>query len=286
MNFRELYTRLVGIYERGEAQAIVRLLLEERFGLTLAEVLGGALEQLSSDKQSELERMMMRLETGEPIQHVLGTAVFCGRKFSVSPDVLIPRPETEELVGMVLAHCRGKLSEHETGVPIRLLDIGTGSGCIAVTLALDIPHAAVTAWDVSVKALQVARANACRLGAYVTFEEHDALSATASGCWDVIVSNPPYICCEEADEMEKNVLSYEPRQALFVPNEDPLLFYRAISGMAQEHLAPGGTVFFEINPRFALDLQELVKAQGFVQVQCVCDQYGKERFVKFCSPSD
>ena len=168
-----------------------------------------------------------------------------------------------------------------------ILDIGTGSGCIAITLALEMPEAKVTAWDISDDALRIASENASRFGAKVTFEHRDILSISLTSHvspltphYDLIVSNPPYICHKEADGMAKNVLDYEPHQALFVPDDDPLLFYRAIAQYATKALKPQGSLFFEINPLYASSLSQLLSTMSCYDIQTLPDQFGKLRFLK------
>ena len=270
MNYEQLCQRLSNVYDTGEAKAIVRWVLDVRFGLSTADIYCGKVTQLSPNDQAELEKIMQRLEKAEPVQYVLGVADFCGRQFHVAPGVLIPRPETAELCHLIA---------EDGGADI--LDIGTGSGCIAITLALDIADAKVTAWDISDEALVIAQQNSKTLGADVSFEKRDALNISqASKIWDVIVSNPPYICRKEAGEMEENVLKYEPDTALFVPDDDPLLFYRHIMNYAIYALRKEGRLYFEINPIYADSIVEQLLQLGFADVQKIDDQFGKTRFVK------
>jgi release factor glutamine methyltransferase len=272
VNYEQLYQRLSNIYDTGEAKAIVRWVLDVRFGLSTADIYCGKVTQLSPNDQAELEKIMQRLEKAEPVQYVLGVADFCGRQFHVAPGVLIPRPETAELCQLI---------ERDGGGDI--LDIGTGSGCIAITLALDIADSRVTAWDISDDALKIAKGNADKLDANVVFEHRDALALYPdTERWDVIVSNPPYICRKEADEMEENVLRYEPDTALFVPDDDPLLFYRHIMHYAQTALRMGGRLYFEINPIYAGSIVDKLGDLGFTDVSKIDDQYGKTRFIKAC----
>ena len=272
MNYEQLYQRLRNIYDTGEAKAIVRWVLDVRFGLSTADIYCGKVTQLSPNDQAELEKIMQRLEKAEPVQYVLGMADFCGRQFHVAPGVLIPRPETAELCQLIVQDGGGDI-----------LDIGTGSGCIAITLALDIADSKVTAWDISDDALVIAKGNADKLDANVVFEHRDALAIEPDvERWNVIVSNPPYICRKEADEMEKNVLRYEPDTALFVPDDDPLLFYRHIMHYAQSSLRQGGRLYFEINPIYADSIVEKLNDLGFTDVSKIDDQYGKTRFIKAC----
>ena len=279
MNYEQLCQRLSNVYDTGEAKAIVRWVLDVRFGLSTADIYCGKVTQLSPNDQAELEKIMQRLEKAEPVQYVLGVADFCGRQFHVAPGVLIPRPETAELCHLIV---------EDGGSDI--LDIGTGSGCIAITLALNIADAKVTAWDISDDALRIAKGNAKDLGANVSFEHRDALNLSltsyllplTSQIWDVIVSNPPYICRKEAAEMEENVLKYEPDTALFVPDDDPLLFYRHIMNYAISALRQEGKLYFEINPIYADSIVEQLQQLGFADVQKIDDQFGKTRFIKAC----
>ena len=272
MNYEQLCQRLSNVYDTGEAKAIVRWVLDVRFGLSTADIYCGKVTQLSPNDQAELEKIMQRLEKAEPVQYVLGVADFCGRQFYVAPGVLIPRPETAELCHLIA---------EDGGADV--LDIGTGSGCIAITLALDIADAKVTAWDISDDALAIAQQNAKTLGADVSFEKRDALNISqTSNIWDVIVSNPPYICRKEAAEMEENVLRYEPDTALFVPDDDPLLFYRHIMNYAASALRQEGRLYFEINPIYADSIVEQLQQLGFADVQKIDDQFGKIRFIKAC----
>ena len=278
MEYEELWHRLIPLYEADEAKAIVRWVLDVRFGLSWADILCGKVTELSANNQTELEKIMLRLEKGEPVQYIIGVADFCGRQFHVEPGVLIPRPETAELCRQIVS------SSHLTGGEI--LDIGTGSGCIAVTLALEMPQAKVAAWDISDDALHIASENAKRLGASVTFEHRDALDSSlftlhfSLPCWDLIVSNPPYICTNEADGMAQNVLDYEPREALFGPEEDPALFYKRIGDYASMALKPGGQLWFELNPLTANEVCAYLESIGFIDIEILCDQYGKRRFLK------
>ena len=284
MGYEELWQRLTPLYDAGEAKAIVRLVLDECYGLSWADVLGGKVSELSANDQTELEKIMLRLEKGEPVQYIIGVADFCGRQFHVEPGVLIPRPETEELCRMVIEE--REISQKGQSPLCEILDIGTGSGCIAITLALELPDAKVTAWDISDDALRIASANAKALGASVTFQHHDALDSSLFTLhstlpkWDLIVSNPPYICRKEADGMDKNVLGYEPHEALFVPDDDPLLFYRAIARYATLALKPNGKLFFEINPLYADDLTRLLGEMLCYNAEILNDQFGKPRFLK------
>ena len=273
MNYNELWHQLAQKYDEGEAKAIARMAYEVHFGLTLSDLCLGKDTQLSADDQTELEEIAMRLLQGEPIQYVLGQADFCGRTFKVNEHVLIPRPETEELVRWIV------LKETTANI----LDIGTGSGCIAITLAAMYPKATVTAWDISEKALKVARTNAIRHKVNVLFQQVDILANSQqpkANSYDIIISNPPYICNKEREAMEQNVLDYEPHEALFVPDEDPLLFYRAIAEYGKKVLKPDGWLYFEINPLYAEPLRELLHSMSYHDIECKDDQYGKQRMMR------
>lgn len=265
MSYEELWKSLTKLYDAREAKAIARLVMEDRFGLTMADVLCG-----KTGDDAVLRHIQQRLLQGEPVQYVLGVAEFGGRQFRVAPGVLIPRPETLELCQWV---------EEERGTTI--LDIGTGSGCIACTLAAELPEAQVTAWDISEAALSVARENAKRTNVHVSFEQVDALNIPLTpDKWDIIISNPPYVCEQERAAMERHVLDYEPSLALFVPDDDPLLFYRAIADYARQSLTAGGSLFFEINPLYAEQLKSLLSAMSYHHIEVRDDLYGKPRMIK------
>jgi len=274
MTYAEFWQPLTAIYDAGEARAIAQMVMELHFGLTMADVLCGRM----GDK-TEMRRIQQRLLTGEPVQYVLGEAEFCGRLFHVAPGVLIPRPETQELCQWMIATLRSYPT------PLSILDIGTGSGCIACTLAAEIPEADVTAWDISETALAMARENAKRTNVHVSFRQVDALQLPANPVppathYDLIVSNPPYICERERTAMAPNVLDHEPPLALFVPDDDPLLFYRAIADYARKSLKPGGSLFFEINPLYTQELQALLRAMSYQTIETRNDQFGKPRMIR------
>lgn len=266
-----MWRRLANVYPDSEAKAVVRLLLEEMFNLSLTDIVCGAVDNLSDSSVLKLEEALVRLENGEPIQYVLGSTMFCGRLFRVAPGVLIPRPETEQLCKLVVDNIKN------VSCP-QILDIGTGSGCIATTLALDIPMAKLTAWDISAEALSIAHSNAEKLGANVEFILQDALDALSDNCrWHAIVSNPPYICNKEKAEMKKNVLDNEPHLALFVPDNDPLLFYRHISEYAANALKENGMLFFEINEQYGEATSAMLHDLGFINIMVIKDIFGKDR---------
>ena len=278
MNYQELWRRLAQVYDEGEAKAIARMVYEVRFNLTLSDLFIGKDTQLSANDQAELAEITQRLEQQEPVQYVLGQADFCGRTFLVNQHVLIPRPETEELCRWIISEFRDESLEFRD---CSILDIGTGSGCIAITLAAGLPKFEVTAWDISGEALQVARENAKRLHFNVIFELADALNTPLDHeRWDVIVSNPPYICNKERARIEANVLDHEPHTALFVPDDSPLLFYSAIAQYGLTALKTGGRLYFEINPLYAQELAELLSMMSYHDIDIRNATYGKQRMIR------
>lgn len=277
---------------------MTRMLLEDLFSLSFADILCGATEHLSDADTLRLQQSVARLLDAEPLQYVTGTAFFCGHPFHVAPGVLIPRPETEWIVDTAV--------NLVTASAPRILDIGTGSGCIAtsISLALADRHCHTEAWDISEDALRIATDNAERLGADVKFRRRDALRLeeekseemrleeekggadvasvldASSASWDIVVSNPPYICNREAADMHANVLRHEPHLALFVPDTDPLLFYRAIASYAMRSLRKGGWLLFECNTLYAHDTAQMALDMGFATSIVEDDCFGKPRFVK------
>lgn len=285
MTYSEIWHRIATSYEDGEARAIARILIEELFGLSYTDIVCGATDQLSADDTLRLDTAVRRIEQGEPLQHVLGYADFCGNHFGVNASVLIPRPETEWLVDEG-ERLMNSASNAAPSAPKRILDIGTGSGCIAISLKLRLGEAYVEAWDISEEALRTAESNAKALKAEVAFCKRDALRAEESiAPWDLIVSNPPYICDSERADMDDNVLLHEPHTALFVPDDDPLRFYRAIARYALRSLSNGGSLLFECNTRYAEATGEMMREMGFEDVTVNDDCFGLPRFVKGSSPS-
>lgn len=268
MTYNTLCKQLALTYDEGEAKAIARLVYEVRYGLSLTDICLGRDADIDD---SDLKQVTERLKNHEPVQYVLGKTQFCGHTFHTDRRALIPRPETEEL-------CQWMLSTPFSS----LLDIGTGSGCIAITMALAQPKAQITAWDISPDALSLASENAQNLNAHVDFILRDALQnhEDDNQRYDIIVSNPPYICQNEAEAMEKNVLDYEPHTALFVPDSDPLRFYCAIARYALTALLPQGYLYFEINPLYADDLCTMLHNAGFSEVTPRSDAFGKIRFIR------
>ena len=281
MTYRDLYTRLETLYDTREAQAIVRTILEIRFEMSYTDIVCGKVNELSADKEKELEEIMRRLENGEPLQYILGEAEFAGRTFHVEPGVLIPRPETAELCQLIVDDIK---AIHKDTEPIVITDVGTGSGCIAITLSLELLNSKVRAYDISTKALEIAKKNAELLGADVDFEIQDALRLEPKSVDDkfmhIIVSNPPYIAEKEKEEMCKNVLDYEPSLALFVSDEDPLIFYRSIAEYGVKNLKDGDRIYYEINPIYAQDMVELMESLGYRDIKIANDLYGKQRMLR------
>ena len=290
--YQQFWQSLTPLYDAGEAQAIVRTVLDVEYGMTLTDIICGKVNELSSDEERNLEEIITRLQNGEPVQYVLGEADFAGRTFHVEPGVLIPRPETAELCQWI----EEKVSSLDADDPKQILDICTGSGCIAITLGLTIPNSEVTGWDISEDALRIAQGNVEMLKARnVRIEYQDALmlpkaaeaaeiseaaESSLSKGWNIIVSNPPYICEKEKADMEKNVLEHEPSIALFVPDEDPLKFYRAIAEYASSALKSEGALYFEINPIYEKETREMLQDLGFKDIETKEDAYGKKRMMK------
>ncbi len=279
--YQQLWQSLTPLYEPREAQALLRTVLEVKYGMTLTDIICGKVNELFAEESKELEKIIEQLKNSEPVQYILGEALFAGRTFHVEPGVLIPRPETAELCDWVTLDEKAR-NRH----PLKLLDLCTGSGCIAITLALNLPWAEVSAVDISNIALQVAKENAKRLKAQISYYLASVEDLPREvGKWDAIVSNPPYICEKEKKNISKNVLDYEPELALFVPDEDPLRFYRAIAQYATTALKPGGSLYFEINPLYAKETRDLLAALNFCEIEVRKDLEGKERMVKGVSNS-
>ena len=325
--YQQLWQSLTPLYDAGEAQAIVRTVLDVKYGMTLTDIICGKVNEISADEERKLEEIIIRLQKGEPVQYVLGEADFAGRTFHVEPGVLIPRPETAELCQWIEEDMAGKstvspkdspedsskdspeVSPQATDNAKQILDICTGSGCIAITLGLNIPNSEVTGWDISEDALRIAQGNVEMMKAgNVRIEHQDALAlpkaaetdnekmkvtadkevvkskgeakTPSTQKWDMIVSNPPYICEKEKADMEKNVLEHEPSLALFVPDEDPLKFYRAIAEYASSALKSGGALYFEINPIYEKETREMLLKLDFKDIETKEDAFGKKRMMR------
>ena len=338
--YQQLWQSLTPLYDAGEAQAIVRTVLDVKYGMTLTDIIGGKVNELSADEGKKLEEIVCRLQKGEPVQYVLGQADFAGRTFHVEPGVLIPRPETAELCQWIaetqnenlkkeeaiireefnispdvaiedvnlfegkgwfkrkylrlrflikMIHCYKKARRTKLAVPRpRIIDLGTGSGCIAITLSLDIPNSEVLGFDISDSACNVATKNAKQLASKAIFHKSDIFDLLEKSRTnrknhlnaDIIVSNPPYICEKEKADMEKNVLEHEPAIALFVPDEDPLKFYRAIAEFASLELRSWGMLYFEINPLYEKETREMLEGFGFKDIETKEDAFGKKRMMR------
>ena len=265
-------------FPQREAEQLMRILLEDLFGIDLKRQLMNPELRIDEFQYFQLEQAVKRLLAGEPVQYVTGMARFGDILIKVSPSVLIPRPETEEMVQKI---CASMPKEK----PLRIWDIGTGSGCIAIALAKHFENAEVVAFDVSEEALQIAKGNAESNGAKVVFVQDDIMNPT-SGFFaqpvDLVVSNPPYVCDSERAAMEANVLDWELETALFVPDDDPLLFYRQILALSKNQLNPQGQIWFEINERMGEEMLSLCREMGFSEAEILEDFAGKPRVCRAC----
>lgn len=266
---RLLVSEIRSLYEEHEATTLVRRLLAERCEISEAALLADPEEKIEIP---DFEQLAQELASGRPLQYIVGHTEFYGLDFRVREGCLIPRPETEELVDNIL---KKHPSAH------RILDVGTGSGCIAIALKKGLPEAQITALDRSEEALEIARENCLHLAAEIDLRKGDALSLEewVEGPFDVIVSNPPYIPRSEEQLMRKNVLDFEPHEALFVPDKEPLLFYRAIGRSALNLLSPNGSLWFEVHENYADQTAEMLKEEGFGEVEVICDLFDKKRMV-------
>jgi release factor glutamine methyltransferase len=263
----------------GESDSIAMLLAEYLTGLERTAIIMDSHVQTGPQFRSQLSKAIRRLVSHEPIQYITGEAHFYNHKFQVNHATLIPRPETEELVARILL-------ESDRSVPLRILDIGTGSGCIAISLTLALPLGIVDALDVSANALQVAKQNALDLGATVEFFELNILDQSLDKQYDVIVSNPPYVRNMEKSELKNNVLDFEPAIALFVPDNNPLVFYERIISMAFKNLNSEGRLYLEINELFGSEIANLLTGAGFINVTITPDMQHKDRFAQGIKPKD
>ncbi len=290
---RHFAALLAEIFPQREAEQLMRILLEDLFGIDWNRQLMNPDLRIDEHQHYQLGEAVKRLLSGEPVQYVTGMARFNDLLLKVSPAVLIPRPETEELVHKICTSslpchsyegmCRSQESMEGVTKKFRIWDIGTGSGCIAIALAKYFPHAEVIAFDVSEEALQIAKENAEGNGAKVTFVQDDVLNPTSdyfNQPVDLVVSNPPYVCDIERAAMEANVLDWEPETALFVPDNDPLRFYRQILALAKKQLNPDGQVWFEINERMGKEMVELCHEMVFSNAEVLEDFAGKFRFCR------
>ena len=273
---RQFMEALAVQFPQREAEQLMRILLEDLFGIDWNQQLMNPDLRIDEHQHYQLSEAIQRLLSGEPVQYVTGMVRFCDLIFKVSPAVLIPRPETEELVQKI-----------GTSLPankhMRIWDIGTGSGCIAIALAKHFVNAEVIAFDVSEEALQIAKENAENNGVQITFIQDDVLNPHSdyfNQPVDLVVSNPPYVCDSERAAMEANVLDWEPEKALFVPDDDPLRFYRQILALAKTQLNPDGQVWFEINERMGEEMLSLCQEMGFSNAEVLEDFAGRLRFCR------
>jgi len=268
--FHDLYARLTTFLENGESRTIAYLLLAQICNITREDVIAGNGVRFTGKAFSKLDRYISRLKNHEPIQYILGRAVFYGREFKVDQNVLIPRPETEELVDLVIREANNR--------SVKILDVGTGSGCIAITLALNLSQADVYAIDSKSDILSVAIDNGRGLNASVTFWKADIFEDAFEHEFDIIVSNPPYVLESEKSLMNNRVLLFEPVNALFVPDNDPLIFYERIIHISQDHLRIGGNIYFEINEKFGSKIKLLLENSSFKNVSIRKDINQNDRF--------
>lgn len=275
---KQFIEALPSFYDDMERLNLFYLLIEEVMGLTRSEVVLNGGTELTVGKIQELQLMVKRLQQNEPVQYILEKACFFGYDFKVSPATLIPRPETEELTAWIL-----EVMQLIPEKKWRILDIGTGSGCIPVTLKKEFPSAEVTGIDFSAGALEVAEENARNLNAEVLFVQQDILKTSDLEPYDIIVSNPPYVRNVEKEEINKNVLDHEPHSALFVEDGDPLIFYRSISKLAKNSLSDGGMLFFEINQYLGTEMKVLV-SHYFHEVELRKDFMKNDRMMKASMP--
>ena len=269
---RFMREQLSQLYPEQEVQAIIYIVLQDVLNYSPVDTVLRADFEQDDVFVDRIKAITARLLQHEPLQYILGRARFHGHDFMVTPATLIPRPETERLVDIIV-------DRHGNTPDLKVLDMGTGSGCIAISLARALKFAQVDATDISAEALAVARQNATALKARVQFMQDDILNPDPQlRNYDIIVSNPPYICLSERAAMEPNVLRYEPASALFVPDDDPLRYYRAIVFFALNALVPHGWLYLEINRRFPQEMQSLLTRTGFTDVRIINDQYGNPRF--------
>ena len=267
-----LRSALVPLYGKGESDAIIRLIFHYLKGWNLTDMLIRQDEELSPFIKSEIEKILERLLKYEPIQYITGEARFHGMEMKIKPGVLIPRPETEELVDIII-------DDNKNREDLNVLDLCTGSGCIAIALARNLPFSKVTAIDFSDEAIEVAKENSELLKAKIDIIKDDIFIWSPKGKYDIIVSNPPYVLDKEALTMEHNVLDYEPHEALFVRDDNPLIYYSRIADIAKDSLNEGGKLYFEINPLEVESLKNMMIAKGFKDVTIQYDTSRRSRFM-------
>ena len=291
---KEGVRRLEPLYPTKEAHSIVLMLCESVLGTKSYTHIVEPQYEIAPDRQEVLDGSLALLCAGEPIQYIVGYSDFCGYRFKVSPDVLIPRPETELLVRSTVNEAarirRSRAAYGKSAAPVRILDLCTGSGCIAWTVAMEVPGVEIVAVDISEAALAVAdkqfdgravREKGVVAPVFVKADVLDTEQEFDHGMFDIIVSNPPYVMASEKSQMRKNVLEYEPAQAIFVPDEDPLLFYRAIARWSERFLVDEGKAMTEINEALGKETEEVFRAAGFHHTQTVKDFFDRNRFVRY-----
>lgn len=271
-NIQKIRQSLAQHYPKEEIDAFVRIIFEKLMGYSQVDMILRSNEALPDFISEKIDRIIDRLIMREPIQYILDDAYFYGMHFHVNRNTLIPRPETEQLIDLIV--------NQNSGVDLQVLDIGTGSGCIAIALARTLKFPIVTATDISAEAIAVAERNAKELKVKIRFTNSDILATSRpkTPIYDIIVSNPPYITDRERSAMDANVTEYEPHTALFVPDNNPLLFYRAIADYAIGALKSGGHLYFEINPLFANDVVDMLAYMGYTEIATERDYTGKLRF--------
>lgn len=273
---KDFIARLSGVFPTEEIQSFFDILSENYLQLSRVEIALNQNQKISGENVERFQKALVRLENNEPIQYIIGETEFYGLRIKVNPNTLIPRPETEELVAWILADQKEKSSSE-------MLDIGTGTGCIAIALAKYLPQVKISALDISKEALLMASENAALNNVAIYFFQTDILKTESlPKSYDLIVSNPPYVRELEKKLMHGNVLKHEPETALFVTNEDPLLFYRTISRLARKHLKPGGKLFFEINEYLAEETVLLLKVEAYKNIELKNDIFDKPRMVMGC----
>lgn len=273
---KQLHDELKAIYEEGEAAAISNWIIEYVTGSKLTDRVFQREKSISPEQEQQLAAYTKRLLAHEPVQYVLNEAWFCGLKFHIDKNVLIPRPETEELVEWVISNCKFPVDK------LSILDIGSGSGCIPIALKRKLRKAEVWSCDISEAALETARKNAIDLGVDVNFFLLDFLNEEDRSLlpsFDIIISNPPYVPEKDKQQMQANVLHYEPHTALFVPDNDSLIFYRAVAGFGKNHLNPGGIIYTEIHEALGAAVTALFHEKGY-QTELKKDMQGKDRMIK------
>ena len=263
---------LIPLYGKGETEAIIRIIFHYLKGWNLTDILIHKNEPLSDYIKNEIEIILKRLLTYEPIQYITGEARFHGMMMKVEQGVLIPRPETEQLVDLIIDENRGRED-------LKVLDICTGSGCIALALARNLPFSQVLAIDFSPVALKIAKENSEILKTKIKIIKADIFEWTTTEKFDIIVSNPPYVMDKEALQMEKNVLNYEPHEALFVRDDNPLVFYKRITDIAKDSLKENGKLYFEINPMVSGILKQMMGKKGLRNIEIYKDSFGQDRFI-------